>query len=183
MGLDLTEEYSKAAATLTEKTGLSDKVAFRHGNALDMPFDDDSFDVVWTQFAGMNIDDKQRLYEQCFRVLRKDGFLAFHEVLDGPTPGTVFPVFWADADDVNFLQPQESIQNTLEQIGFQQHEWVDLTAHSVEWFENMLTSAAQRPQALGFKVFVGESTPQKAANVITNLREGRVTVVQAVYKK
>jgi ubiquinone/menaquinone biosynthesis C-methylase UbiE len=182
VGLDLTEAYCQVAETLTERVGLFDKVTFRQGNALDMPFEDDSFDVVWTQFAGMNIDDKQRLYKECHRVLRGDGYLAFHEVLDGPTPGVIFPVFWADSDEVNFLQSADSIQRTLQETGFQQHEWVDLTQFSTEWFENMLATAPKQPK-LGFKVFVGDDTPQKAAHIIDNLRDGRIIVVQAIYRK
>ena len=30
-----------------------------HGNALDLPFPDDNFDVVWMQNVGMNIADKR----------------------------------------------------------------------------------------------------------------------------
>jgi ubiquinone/menaquinone biosynthesis C-methylase UbiE len=183
VGLDLTEAYCKAAKTLTQRIGLSDKVTFQHGDALDMPFEDDRFDVVWTQFAGMNIQDKARFYAECNRVLRKDGFFAFHEVMDGPTPDLIFPVFWANSDDVNFLHPPESIQQALAESGFQQHEWVDLTEHSTDWFENMLVKTSNQPPKVGFNVFVGEDTPQKAANIIENLRDGRIIVVQAIYRK
>ncbi|MBK6489489.1 MAG: methyltransferase domain-containing protein [Gemmatimonadetes bacterium] len=45
-GVDLTEEYCRAAEMLTDKLGLASKVQFRCANALDMPFADGSFDVV-----------------------------------------------------------------------------------------------------------------------------------------
>lgn len=184
VGLDLTVEFCNAATKLTELVGLSDKVNFKQGNALDMPFEDNSFDVVWTQFAGMNIDDKLRLYEQCFRVLRDGGYLAFHEVMAGEKEGLIFPVFWADNDDVNFLQPIDTVQTILTDIGFEQVEWLDLTQYSYEWFEKMIEQRKQQTEKppLGFNVFVGEDTPLKAQNIINNLREKHITVAQAVYQ-
>src|SRR5207253_2066153 len=60
--LDLTGAFCRAGELLTARTGLSDRVSFRQGDALAMPFPDASFDAVWTQHSSMNIDDKQRLY-------------------------------------------------------------------------------------------------------------------------
>jgi ubiquinone/menaquinone biosynthesis C-methylase UbiE len=42
---------------LTRLTGLSDRVSFRHGSALDMPFPAENFDAVWTPHSSMNIND------------------------------------------------------------------------------------------------------------------------------
>jgi ubiquinone/menaquinone biosynthesis C-methylase UbiE len=55
---------------LTARTGLSEHVRFQRGNALEMPFASESFDVVWTQHSSMNIADKARLYAEIRRVLR-----------------------------------------------------------------------------------------------------------------
>lgn len=183
-GLDLTVEYCDTATELTRLVGLSEQITFRHGDATEMPFEDNSFDIVWTQFAAMNIEDKQKLYTQCQRVLRPGGYLAFHEVLAGEKPGLIFPVFWADDEAVNFLRTVENIQETLEATGFKKIRWDDLTQASSEWFQKMLAKPKQQnTKPLGFNVFVGESTPKKAANVIQNLVEGRIKVVQAVYQK
>lgn len=184
VGLDLTAEFCDAATRLTELVGLSDHVTFQQGDALDMPFDDNSFDVVWTQFTCMNIEDKQRLYAQAQRVLRNEGYLAFHEVMAGDEPDLIFPVFWADSEHINYLQPPGTIQQRLEQQGFQQADWADLTQYSINWFENMLEQRKKNSgkPPLGFNVFVGEDTPRKAANVIQNLRERRAVVAQAVYQ-
>ena len=62
--LDLTAEYCAVGERLTAWTHLADKVSFVHANALDMPFPDASFDVVWTQHASMNISDKAGLYRE-----------------------------------------------------------------------------------------------------------------------
>ena len=93
--LDITAEYCAVGETLTTWTHLADLVSFVHANALDMPFADGSFDVVWTQHASMNIADKAGLYEEIARVVRPGGRFAFFDVLAGPNQPIHFPVPWA----------------------------------------------------------------------------------------
>jgi ubiquinone/menaquinone biosynthesis C-methylase UbiE len=183
IGLDLTDEFCRAAAMLTERVGLSDKVTFKIGSALEMPFDDDSFDVVWTQFAGMNIADKEKLYGEFRRVLRPGGVLTLHEVMAGTVSDLHYPNFWANEPSINFLRQPDEVRKLLVSTGFQEVQWIDLTQHSFEWFRAMLASrAANSNLPLGFQVFIADSVQQKAANVIRNLEEKRVTVVQAVFE-
>lgn len=183
-GLDLTREYVDAATRLTELVDLSSQITFEHGSALDMPFEADTFDIAWTQFVGMNIEDKARLYQQCHRVLKPGGYLAFHEITGGNTDDLILPVFWADEPGLSFLRSQADMQQLLSEAGFTQVAWIDLTDHSIAWFENMLVNRANQTgePPLGFGLFVGDSAPQKAANIIQNIREGRITVVQAVFQ-
>jgi SAM-dependent methyltransferase len=84
IGLDLTEEYCRVAEALSTRLGLQALVSYRTGNALALPFDDMSFDVVWTQHASMNIGDKARLYGEMYRVLKPGGQLAIYDILAGP---------------------------------------------------------------------------------------------------
>lgn len=51
----------------------SDKVRFRQADAQDLPFDDDSFDLVVCQFGSMFFPDKARGHSQARRVLRSEG--------------------------------------------------------------------------------------------------------------
>lgn len=184
VGIDLTADYVDVATKLTELVGLSDKATFKQGSVTDMPVADDSFDVVWTQFVGMNIEDKQKFYEEAYRVCKDGGYLAFHEVLAGEKDGLITPVFWADTVDVNFLRSPEAIQKLLSDIGFEQIAWVDLTQYSSEWFKQMIERRKQQTEKppLGFNIFVGDQTPIKAQNIVNNLRENHITVFQAVYQ-
>jgi SAM-dependent methyltransferase len=54
VGIDITEEYCGIASKLAEHMGLQDLVEYRVGDARDLPFSDESFDVVWTQHVSMN---------------------------------------------------------------------------------------------------------------------------------
>ena len=58
-GIDISDEFCSAARSLNELVGLSDKIFIRTADALALPFEDESFDIVWTQHASMNIAAKQ----------------------------------------------------------------------------------------------------------------------------
>jgi SAM-dependent methyltransferase len=57
-GIDLTPEFCEVATELSDLVGLGDRVSFQPGSALDMPFDDNSFDAAFMLHVGMNIEDK-----------------------------------------------------------------------------------------------------------------------------
>ena len=83
-GVDLTGEFVRIAETLTQLTGLVGRVDYRQGSALDLPFEDTSFDVVWSQNVAMNIADRGRFYAEMHRVLKPGGKLGLQEVAAGP---------------------------------------------------------------------------------------------------
>src|SRR5262245_51586721 len=56
--IDLTESYVRAAEVLTRHMGLADRVTHQVGNAVELPFGNGTFDLVWTQNSGMNIAAK-----------------------------------------------------------------------------------------------------------------------------
>lgn len=89
-GIDLTEEYCQAAEMLSARTNLKYLVDFHQGDATKLPFNDQSFDVIWTEHVAMNILDKLQLYKEMYRVLKSGGTLAIYDVLAGPSGGCTF---------------------------------------------------------------------------------------------
>lgn len=182
--LDLTEEFCRAGEMLTARTGLSHLVSFRHGNALQMPYPDASFDVVWTQHSSMNIADKERLYGEIQRLLRPGGRLALHEIMAGPTSPVHFPVPWARDPSISHLQPPEKIRSLIAGTGLDETSWVDETTSATGWFRHRLSAAAsQGPSPLGLHLLLGDDFGEMLHNQVLNLREGRISVVQAVFEK
>lgn len=80
-GLDLTESRHESARRLTRLVHLDHLVTFRLGNALEMPFDDASFDVVIGQEAWCHVPAKPKLIAECARVVKPGGVIAFTDIL------------------------------------------------------------------------------------------------------
>lgn len=183
--LDLTETYCRVGAMLTERTGLHDRVTFHHGDALDLPFPDASFDVVWTQHSSMNIADRERLYAGFHRVLRPGGRFALHEIVAGPNQPLHFPVPWARDPSLSFLRPAAELRRLVTDAGFHELAWVDLTNPSAAWWRERLAGTATHaaPPPLGLHLLLGADAPLMGRNTLRNLDEGRIEVVQAVFER
>ena len=117
-GIDLTEEFCRAATMLTQRCALSDRVNFVRGNVLDLPLSDGSFDLVWCQNVTMNIEDKARLYGEVHRVLRPDGRFTSTEYTAGPVGDPIYPLPWARDPSISFLVSRDEMLSSLESAGF-----------------------------------------------------------------
>jgi SAM-dependent methyltransferase len=182
-GLDLTEESCQVAEMLTTRVGLRDRVTFRHGDALHMPFDPGSFDVVWTQYALMNIADKTRLVQEAHRVLRPEGSLVCGAIMAGPVPEVYFPVFWANDATLNFLSSPEAFRHLVVATGFTERAWEDVTAWAMAMGRRRQAATQGERPLLGLHVVIAGDVPQMAANVLRNFEEGRTMAIRAVYKR
>lgn len=185
-GIDLIEEYCKAAEMLTEKVGLSEEVAFQAGDITDLSFDNDCFDAAWTQHITMNIEDKPRLFAEIRRVLKPGGSYALYEVCAGTTGSPHLPVPWAGSEAINFLVPPADLLGFLQSAGFRQQVWQDVSNASLEWFEKMKTRRANMPAGAplppGIGLLLGEDAGIKSRNLARNLAENRIRVIQAVMR-
>lgn len=183
-GVDLTEEFCRAADMLTRMVGLGDDVRFQHADALNMPFEDASFDAVWTQNTMMNIKDQPGLFKEISRVLRPGGRFVFETVMAGSTPDIHFPVFWADSSAINFLYTPQETRAMLDSAGLRETVWNDVTEASIEMYDKFVTAIRKKgPPPLGIGVIVPRDALQKMRNILRNLEEERLTAVHAIYTK
>jgi len=79
VGIDIAEHMIKHAQERAENLGLADRVVFRVGDAYDLEFPDDSFDVVLTVFVSQFLD-LGRAYPGFLRVLGPGGYMGINEM-------------------------------------------------------------------------------------------------------
>lgn len=183
-GIDLTPEYVDVANTLTELVGLKDLVDIHQGNALELPFERDSFDVVWTEHGQMNIADKRGFYSELARVLKPQGRLIFHDIFLGGAGSPHYPVPWAEDDSISSLATPDEVRQILDELDFAIQEWEDESQAELQLIETMMEQAEQaEPSPLGLHLLMGENIGEKVVNLLNNLREDRIAVYQAVAQK
>jgi len=183
-GIDLTDEYCRAAAMLTERIGLSMLVNYRQGDALNLPFSNETFDVVWTEHAAMNISNRPALYQEMYRVLKPGGTLAIYDILAGPSGPVLFPVPWARSPETSFVVSPEDLRTLLEETGFRIADWADTTDLARAWFVALAEKIRKEGlPALGFHVLLGPDFKEMAQNQRRNLEEGRIVLAQVVAQK
>ncbi|HEX2359225.1 MAG TPA: methyltransferase domain-containing protein [Solirubrobacterales bacterium] len=116
-GLDLTPELLEQGKVAAADAGV--EIEWVEGDAEQLPFEDDSFDVVLSVFGCMFAPDQRRAAEELARVLKPGGRLAvaawtpegnigkfFRAVADHmppPPEGFQPPILWGDEDHVRGL--------------------------------------------------------------------------------
>ncbi len=176
-GVDLSPSFVEAARYLTERTGQSGQVSFQAASALELPFEDGSFDVVFLQHVSMNIPDRARLYREIRRVLKPGGrFATFDVVSQGREPH--YPVPWARTPATSFLLTAAATREAIESAGFRALAWQDDTEAAKSWFSKLRASGPPPSPNLG--VVMGPDFVELAANLGRNLMEGRLGILTAV---
>ncbi len=75
-GLDFCEPMLKQARQKRDRLGLdSQKYVFMEGDCLDLPFEEESFDLVTISFGLRNLADREKGLSEIHRVLKPDGRL------------------------------------------------------------------------------------------------------------
>jgi ubiquinone/menaquinone biosynthesis C-methylase UbiE len=164
-GIDFTEEYVEVARILTRRCGLGDRIEFRQGDALDLPFEAETFDHVWCHNVTMNIPDKQRFAEQVARVLKTGGRFSCSEIAQGPGGELIFPLPWADEASANFVVPPEAMRKALEAGGLRVLEVVDLSEANLAYVKDarMRVERGQPPMLANY-VVMGDDAVERLRN-------------------
>jgi sarcosine/dimethylglycine N-methyltransferase len=176
VAVDLTEEYCATARWLNQLAGLEDRISVRQADVTDLPFEDATFTLMFSQHVQMNVADKALLYEEARRVLVDGGRLALWDIAAGGHGEPDFPVPWADRPEYSYLTTPGRLRAAIENSGFEIEQWNDLTSHAAATMQALLKLP---PSPIGLQAFV-PGFESKATNLTAALGDGRLRAVQAV---
>ena len=183
-GIDLSHEYIRTAKKLSELVNLDEGTSFVQGNATQLPFQDNSFDVVWTQHVQMNIPDKKKFYSEINRVLKSGGRFIFYDILQKGDGQINYPMPWASNAHLSFLFKAKEMDGLLQEFGFIEEQSVDQTQAGIDFFESLLARLKESgPPKMGLNVLMGETTKPKLMNLLSHLKSGELELKSGVYKK
>ena len=126
-GIELTPARVAGAQELTKRVGLQETARVIEGNVLEVPLADASMDAVVSQEAFCHVPDLKKALIEAFRILRKDGRMAFTDwIANEPLTADDAQLMW----DGMVIQPLRSISDychLVESSGLRVLSETDLT--------------------------------------------------------
>ena len=129
-GIELTPSRASGAQELIKRVGLQERAQVVEGNVMSVPLADATMDAVVSQESFCHVPNPAKALSEAFRILRKDGRLAFTDwIANEPLSTDDSQLMW----DGMSIQPLRSIpdyRKLVEGAGFKINSVTDLTG---EW--------------------------------------------------
>jgi len=118
--LNLSKTQNALNRSLTDAAGLSKKVEVVHGDFENIPNEDDSYDIVWSQDAILHSGDRERVLDEVTRVLVPGGQFIFTDPMqtDDCPGGVLGPIL--DRIQLDTLASFQFYRDALRDRGFQE---------------------------------------------------------------
>jgi ubiquinone/menaquinone biosynthesis C-methylase UbiE len=184
-GIDLTPEFCEVARQLTEVLGLEDRIDFKQGDALAMPFADASFDGAYSMNVSMNIRDKAGFYAETHRVLRPGGWLVLSEIAAGPGGAPAYPTPWARTAESSFLATPQQTRDGLEAAGFAVSSLRETTEESLAYGarSRAMVERGEKPPHRAVMLIHGDIAKDAMANTAHGLAESCLVPIKVLCRK
>lgn len=75
VGVEILGKYKDEAENLAKKYGMDDKFEFVCADASNTPFEDETFDTIIMNDAMEHVDEPEKVLDECYRILKKNGRL------------------------------------------------------------------------------------------------------------
>jgi len=183
-GIDLTDDYVRTGEVLCEWVGLDELISLDRGDATDTPYPDRAFDKAFMLHVGMNIENKELLALELFRLLRPGGRLGVYDIMRMDVGALSYPVPWATTAGESRVSTPATYRGTLESAGFRIVAENDRSGFAMDFFTGLQTNGhgAARPP-LGLHILMGDSAQEKVGNMIENVSQGRVAPYEIIVEK
>jgi ubiquinone/menaquinone biosynthesis C-methylase UbiE len=182
-GIDYSEEHISTAESLSKLTGFENKTKFIQGDATQIPYSSDHFDLVITQHVQMCIADKEKLYSEVKRVLKKGGRFIYYDVLKRSEEALTLPLPWVDNEVYSFLVSSHELENELCSLGFKKIESEDQSQKGLNFLNSFIAKVSEKPAMLtGQKILMGNNALNKITNLHQALIDGSLGLESGTYK-
>jgi tocopherol O-methyltransferase len=172
-GITLSPLQASRATERAREFKLEGKVRFQVANALNMPFENDSFDLVWSLESGEHMPDKTKFLQECYRVLKPGGTFIFATWCHRPTNSLAGEL---TADEEQHLQEIYRVYRLPYVISLPEYEAIALSCgfknlRSDDWsmavapFWNVVIDSVFDPKAIVGLLQSGWTTIQAALSL------------------
>jgi SAM-dependent methyltransferase len=128
-GIDIEAGLVARARERVGRAGLDAQVRIERVEPGPLPFDDHSFDVVFSKDSWIHVEDKPALFGEVHRVLRPGGRMLAGDWMRGPEPYSREMEYFFELEGLTYhMDTIENYGRILSQTGFTEIELEDITA-------------------------------------------------------
>lgn len=172
-GVTLSPEQAKRAQERATEANLGERVQFQVANALNLPFSDESFDLIWSLESGEHFPDKAKFLQEAYRVLKPGGMLLMATWCHRPTDSLAGEL---TADEKQHLAEIYRVyclpyvislpeyRSIAQEVGFQ-NIIIDDWSQAVDPFWNIVIDSAFNPEAIMGLIESGWKTIEAALSL------------------
>jgi cyclopropane fatty-acyl-phospholipid synthase-like methyltransferase len=185
-GIDLTREYIETGSALCAWVGLDNRVDLRHGSILSMPFENDMFDGGFMLHVGMNIENKARLFDEVYRVMRHGAPFGVFDIMQTGDGAITFPVPWATVPGTNHLATPDQYKQAMRAAGFKVSAENNRRDYALSFFKKAREKnnhPGNGPPRPGLHTLIGRDAGIKVKNMLGSIRTGHIAPVEIIAQK
>ncbi len=148
VGVDVDQGLINRCLESADEHGLSHILEYQNIEPGPLPFEGESFDIVFSKDAIIHIEDKRAIFAEIYRVLKQNGvFCASDWLRNNDEPMSEALRYYVEAEDLGFgMASPQRYYSAMETAGFS-----DITiTNRNEWYREL---AKQEHQALSGELY------------------------------
>lgn len=183
-GIDITPEYHLVSRNLNSLLSLKNKVQTICADAVALPFSDASFDLAYSQYVIMNVEDWTTFCNETSRILRPGSRYMISAVTRGAGPPPQYPLPWARSSTSSHLLTSEVLKRELEKSGLMIAHTRDCTDENLSAYRIVREKIARDGAAsLNPQIFMGTALPQAQENSAVGYQNGALKAIEILCHK
>ncbi|GAB2670255.1 hypothetical protein GCM10027271_33060 [Saccharopolyspora gloriosae] len=150
--LNLSEVENARNVEFNRAAGLDHLIEVKDGSFEDIPFQDNAFDVVWSQDAILHSGDRERVLEEVTRVLSKGGSFVFTDPMaaDNARKQDLGPIL--DRLSLDTMGSPGFYRRELARLGLQTIDFEDLSSYLPVHYQRVLEVLEARESELSDRI-------------------------------
>ncbi|MFT5470132.1 MAG: sarcosine/dimethylglycine N-methyltransferase [Verrucomicrobiales bacterium] len=148
-GLNISEVQNRRARELNRESGQEGSIDVVEGDFLQLPFEAESFDVIWSQDALLHTDERLKVLAEVNRTLKSGGKFIFTDLMrsDECPDENLQPVL--DRLHLTCLGCPGLYRDAAGKLGWTELEWDDRSHQLTNHYSRVLVEMTRRQTELG----------------------------------